>query len=216
LVCLRADGARTPWFCVHAVSGDVLAYRELSIGSRPIYALQAPEVDAHPGTVEGLAALYIAAIRTVQPHGPYHLGGWSMGGVIAYEMARQLREAGEPVATLALIDSYTPDAVKAGERDGLRPAHDPDAETPLYRANVQAMDRYAPRPFGGSVKLFAAAGLGETTGLLHDLQLGGWKKLAGDGLTTVSVPGDHYSILRQPGAQHLSDALARYIDEATD
>jgi thioesterase domain-containing protein len=194
----------------------VLAYRELSIGSRPIYALQAPEADAHPGTVEGLAALYIAAIRTVQPHGPYHLGGWSMGGVIAYEMARQLREADEPVATLALIDSYTPATVQAGERDGLRQPHAPDEETPLYRANVQAMDRYAPRPYGGSVKLFAAAGLGETNGLLRNLQLDGWKKLAGDALTTVSVPGDHYSILRQPGAQQLSDALARYIDEATD
>ena len=77
------------------------------------------------------------------------------------------------------------------------------------------MDRYLPGPYHGSVRLFAATGLGETNRLptISSREAG---KLAGDGLTTVVVPGDHYSILRQPGAQHLSGALVRYIDEATD
>ena len=55
-----------------------------------------------------MAARYIEAIREVQPEGPYHLGGWSFGGVVAFEMARQLREQGQEVATLALIDSLAP------------------------------------------------------------------------------------------------------------
>ncbi|HEY0838101.1 MAG TPA: amino acid adenylation domain-containing protein, partial [Azospirillum sp.] len=140
LVCLRPDGGGAPWFCVHAAAGTVLAYRELSRamgGARPVYALQAPDPAAgHPGSVEGLAALYVAAIRTVQPRGPYHLGGWSLGGVIAYEMARQLRHAGEGVATLALIDSYPPEVVKAFEQDQLRRQGLPedDAEAALLLA----------------------------------------------------------------------------------
>jgi thioesterase domain-containing protein len=55
-----------------------------------------------------MAALYVETIRSVQPSGPYLLGGWSMGGVIAYEMARQLRQRGEEVELVALIDSYVP------------------------------------------------------------------------------------------------------------
>jgi thioesterase domain-containing protein len=62
-----------------------------------------------------MAAGYLAAARTVQPHGPYLLGGWSMGGVVAFEMARQLREAGEEVALLALLDSYPSSEASQGD-----------------------------------------------------------------------------------------------------
>ena len=55
-----------------------------------------------------MAALYIQEIRRFQPEGPYSLGGWSLGGVIAFEMAHQLTGLGQQVALLALIDSYTP------------------------------------------------------------------------------------------------------------
>jgi amino acid adenylation domain-containing protein len=64
--------------------------------------------DAAPKSVEHLAAHYIDEIRTVQPRGPYHLVGHSMGGLVAFEMARQLRALGEPVALLALMDTYVP------------------------------------------------------------------------------------------------------------
>jgi len=102
------------FFCVHPVGGNVLAYAELArlLGpDQPFYGLQARGLDggAPPAkSVEEMAADYVKAIRSVQPSGPYRLGGWSMGGVIAYEMARQLRDSGEPVALLALIDSYAP------------------------------------------------------------------------------------------------------------
>src|SRR5690606_24543908 len=86
-----------------------------------------------PGSIEGLAALHIARIRAVQPRGPYQLLGWSMGGVIAVEMARQLRLAGETVAPVMLIDSYTPDAVRQLEQEWLQQKRLPgaDKETPL-------------------------------------------------------------------------------------
>ncbi|WP_238539735.1 non-ribosomal peptide synthase/polyketide synthase [Corallococcus macrosporus] len=114
-------GTNAPFFCVHPVGGSVLAYAELArlLGpERPFYGLQARGLDggAPPlDTVEAMASAYVDAIREVQPSGPYLLGGWSVGGVIAYEMARQLRERGEAVGLLALIDAYTPDALKAAE-----------------------------------------------------------------------------------------------------
>ncbi|WP_163867352.1 non-ribosomal peptide synthase/polyketide synthase, partial [Myxococcus eversor] len=117
---LRPDG-KTPFFCVHPVGGNVLAYAELArrLGAdRPFIGLQARGVngEATPrGSVEEMARAYVEAMREVQPSGPYLLGGWSLGGVIAYEMTQQLRARGEQVELLALIDSYAPDVTRAQE-----------------------------------------------------------------------------------------------------
>ncbi|HTZ44781.1 MAG TPA: amino acid adenylation domain-containing protein [Jatrophihabitans sp.] len=120
VVPIRPTGSRRPLFLVHPLGGNVLCYRGLAerLGAdQPVYALQAP------GSVEGseplasvpdLAARYVAAIRRIQPTGPYNLGGWSFGGFIAFEMARQI-SAVEPagVAQLVLID---PIAIEHGQR----------------------------------------------------------------------------------------------------
>ncbi|QRK05609.1 amino acid adenylation domain-containing protein [Archangium violaceum] len=112
LVELRGGGDKRPFFCVHAVGGTVLGYVELSrlLGpDQPFYGLQSRGLDGDLPpceSVEEMAGLYIEAIRKVQPTGPYLLGGWSMGGSIALEMASQLRGQGEDVELLALIDSY--------------------------------------------------------------------------------------------------------------
>jgi amino acid adenylation domain-containing protein/non-ribosomal peptide synthase protein (TIGR01720 family) len=114
LVELQPGGAKPPFFCVHPAGGTVLCYAELAarLGSdQPFYALQAEgRDDERPPlrSIEEMAARYLAAIREVQPHGPYLLGGWSFGGVVAFEMAHQLGAAGERVALLALIDSFAP------------------------------------------------------------------------------------------------------------
>ncbi|MBZ4336684.1 non-ribosomal peptide synthetase, partial [Corallococcus sp. AS-1-12] len=107
----RGEPGHRPLFLVHPGGGNVLAYSELArrLGpSLPVYGLQSRGLDGRPvaESIEEMAALYLEAIRTVQPHGPYQLGGWSLGGVIAYEMARRLREAGEAVDLLALIDAH--------------------------------------------------------------------------------------------------------------
>jgi thioesterase domain-containing protein/acyl carrier protein len=114
LVRLQASGSKTPFFCVHPVGGGVLSYLELSRGlgaERPFYGLQAQGFDdgRQPlDAVEAMVARYVGEIRAVQPEGPYLLGGWSMGGVIAFEMTRQLQERGQSVALLALLDSRVP------------------------------------------------------------------------------------------------------------
>jgi amino acid adenylation domain-containing protein len=115
LVPIQPHGSEQPFFCVHPVSGNVLCYRALArrLGAQqPFYALQARGVDdeQEPHTqVEAMAADYLEAVRTIQSHGPYLLGGWSMGGLIALEMARQLHAQGEEVRLVALFDTKAPD-----------------------------------------------------------------------------------------------------------
>ena len=111
LVPIQPSGTRPPFFCVHPGGGNVLCYVQLAQSlnpEQPLYGLQARGVDGilSPLTsVEEMAAEYIAAIREVQPCGPYLVGGWSVGGVVAFEMAQQWIEAGEEVATVVILDS---------------------------------------------------------------------------------------------------------------
>ncbi|WP_253910536.1 non-ribosomal peptide synthetase, partial [Pyxidicoccus fallax] len=112
LVTLRKGGSARPFFCVHPVGGSVLAYLELSKrmdADQPFYGLQVPAGGAGD-SVEEMAARYLEAVREVQPEGPYLLGGWSMGGRVAYEMARQLEARGEAVGLLVVIDARGQDA----------------------------------------------------------------------------------------------------------
>ena len=111
LVAIQPSGSRPPFFCFHGDGGNVLIYKKLShyLGSdQPVYGLQSQGLDGSSPllkTVEEMAALYVREIRGVQPHGPYLLGGYCLGGTIAYETAQQLHAAGEEIALLALFDT---------------------------------------------------------------------------------------------------------------
>ena len=111
LVPLQPNGSNPPFFCVHAVGGNVLEYYELAQqmpSDQPFYGLQSVGLDGkrQPLTsIEEMAAQYIKELRQLQPQGPYHLGGRSFGGVVAYEMAQQLREQNQSVALVALLDT---------------------------------------------------------------------------------------------------------------
>ncbi|HST48442.1 condensation domain-containing protein [Jatrophihabitans sp.] len=107
LLPLRTGGYRPPLFLVHAIGGSAASYLPL-VGllspAQPIYAFEASSV--RPGsTIASIAAQYLAEVRAVQPHGPYRLAGWSVGGVIAQQLAVNLRSAGEDVGLLALLDA---------------------------------------------------------------------------------------------------------------
>jgi thioesterase domain-containing protein len=114
LVPLHAEGSRSPLFLVHPVGGSVHFYLDLarSLGpEQPVYALQAAGLlDGQPPheTVEEMAAAYLGEVERLQPRGPYRLGGWSAGGVVAFEMAHQLAARGEEVEILVLLDSLAP------------------------------------------------------------------------------------------------------------
>ncbi|AKT41173.1 non-ribosomal peptide synthetase [Chondromyces crocatus] len=267
LVAIQPRGDKTPFFCVHPVSGSVVCYVDLArrLGQdRPFYGLQSPGLQgerAPSDDVHEMATLYLEAVREQQPRGPYLLGGWSMGGCIAFEMARRLQEEGETVALLALIDSHAitsidlPDGIddttlvslllfdlarQAGialpswdddlahaepsERPaflldrarhaGLLPADldqaSLDQMLQVFRANLVAHCRYAPRPAPLRATLLCGNDpRGWSTGS-PDL---GWTELALGGLTLDVLPGDHYSLLTAQG-DLLASRLRARLDAA--
>ncbi|MBB5935020.1 amino acid adenylation domain-containing protein [Streptomyces zagrosensis] len=111
LLPLRRTGSRPPLFCIHPASGLAWPYARL-VGlldaEQPLYGLQAASLtrpDLAPATTAEMAADYAEQIRTVQPDGPYHLLGWSWGGRIAHEVAVHLRQLGQQVALVAILDA---------------------------------------------------------------------------------------------------------------
>jgi len=114
LVAIQPNGTKPPLFLVHGIGGEVLSYGPLAthLGQdQPLYGLRArANVESGTGSsVEAIAASYVAAVRRRWP-GPYHIGGYSGGGLIAYEMAQQLRRAGQEVSLL-LLDCSAPNSM---------------------------------------------------------------------------------------------------------
>jgi amino acid adenylation domain-containing protein len=122
LVAIQSEGSNPPLFFVHPIKGDILCYAALSqiLGkNQPFYGLQARGLDGQskPQTsIEAIAADYLAEIQKVQPQGPYHLGGYSFGGVVAFEMAQQLRAQNSEVNLVALLDPYPPQFLNSSSR----------------------------------------------------------------------------------------------------
>ena len=223
-----AQGSRTPFFCVHAIGGAVFSYVELaqSLGpDQPFYALQARGLDSRSepfADLEAMAAEYVRAIRTVQPEGPYRLCGWSFGGAVAFEMARQLRAAGARVDLLALLDSWSPslsgatapaeaevrDVVSRDLGTATRSIDPKQLERLLgvYGAHLEALYRYRPEPWLDEsvfVTLFQAE-----DATLPSTPANGWDALILGDIEVCRVPGDHYSMLAKPQVKVLAERLA--------
>lgn len=110
IVPLRATGTRPPLFCVHGIGGEVLCFRELADqlnDDQPVLGIRADE-HADRFDIPAIARHYVTAIERTEPEGPYFLAGYSLGGTIAFEMARELQARGKKVALLALLDTYGP------------------------------------------------------------------------------------------------------------
>jgi enterobactin synthetase component F len=161
----EGDPGLPPLFAIHPAGGLSWCYGRLarSLGPRrTVYGVQAPALApdiATPASLDALAADYVARIRRVRPHGPYHLLGWSVGGIIAQAMAAKLRAADAEVGVVALLDSYPcdvwrgePDPGEAGALKALIAiaGHDPDKlpALALNRASVLAFLRATNSPLG--------------------------------------------------------------------
>jgi thioesterase domain-containing protein len=188
-----------------------------------------------------MAATYKTAVTAAQPEGPLALAGWSIGGVIAWEMTRQLARGGRRVESVVLLDTLapgalvssetaeTPERVEMSEADLLAAiaadlggiaGRKVDVEGPqtrrllrVYRANVEAVERYRPAadpaalPAPGRVMLLRA---GERpAGRVVDPDLG-WGGLA-PGLVVRELAGDHYSLLRPPAVESLAAAIEEWL-----
>jgi acetoacetyl-CoA synthetase len=163
-----------------------------------------------------MAALAVRRMREVQPHGPYALAGYSLGGLIAFEAARQLARDGDQVRHLVLLDT-SPLALQRGlvERavHRLRAIRHRRADRragdlwTLAAANHRAWERYELRPYDGPVILLRTApDLRERGG--HHL---GWDKVVRGPIHVAEVPGDHLVILDDPWVEHTGRTLTAML-----
>ncbi|HEX7331486.1 MAG TPA: amino acid adenylation domain-containing protein, partial [Pyrinomonadaceae bacterium] len=227
----RGDNNRPPFFFVHPVGGNVLCYGELAFHlgpEQPFYGLQSFGLTkGQPvlADITEMASRYIAAMRSVQAEGPYVLGGWSMGGLIAFEMAQQLQNVGQEVALLALLDTHTPSVLDQttqtddgklfaqfkSDMKSMYGLEEPDLDSDhlnqffqVYRGNVHAMNRYEPQRFPGRITYFRPTSrIGNRT--YEPIEE--WRGLAADGVEVHMVPGNHYTMLHEPAVLVLADWL---------
>ena len=224
LIAIQPAGTIRPIFLVHPIGGGVLCYMPLAqqLGrDQPCYGLEACGLHAQPHTsIAQMAAAYIQAIQQVQISGPYVLGGWSFGGVVALEIAQQLHAANQEIQLLAVFDSQLPLAdcafparsdaellhMFARDVASLRAAHAPpdmrqdEQLFAVYRANYQALRMYQPQPFHFCTALFSAAA--------RDTQrLQSWQQLGPNDMVIYPLPGDHYTILAPPHVDLLAAQL---------
>ncbi len=200
-------GEGPPLFCIHPIGGGVFGYAALARALDPyraVYGLQAAGFDgpaALPDSVEAMAASYVAAIRTVQPAGPYHLIGHSFGGIVAHAMAVALIAAGDEVA-VTMLDT---DRCDTGE-PGVTPATIPDGHLAEMVANGIALAaRYRPTARIASLVYLRADGDGRDTD-----REAYWLSLADHAVAARPVACGHYAMLDTDQAV----TLARHITEA--
>jgi amino acid adenylation domain-containing protein len=166
LVPIQVSGTKLPFFCVHGAGGVIIRFHDLAryLGNdQPVYGLQARGLDGkHPcdTRVEDMAAHYLKEIRSVQPHAPYLLGGYSMGGMVAVEIAQQLIAQGEEQVLVVLFDTFcTPKAAVNGSNS---PS---DRWRLFYRGFSTASQKFLGMPLGEMGALIARGARVVKTGI---------------------------------------------------
>lgn len=236
LVKLQSKGNKPPLFLIHPVGGSVFCYLplvEYLRGDRPIYGIQDPGIDSGEKkftSIEEMASFYITAIKQVQPQGPYLLGGASMGGTVAVEMAEQLTRAGDEVNFVVLIDSwaYIPDDVATKDR----------LQTAIIRQNKLMEEQI----LGNEVKLtdYLLELIYHRQSLIMQYQIpftnqqlllfksedlmpefydvddvtNHWQQYTTAEVILYTIPGDHETLLLKPNVKHLAKSLQKYLDQA--
>ncbi|GAA2816379.1 hypothetical protein GCM10010452_50810 [Crossiella cryophila] len=229
LLPLRPGGTGTPLFCVHPLGGMSWSYVQLSrhLPERyPVYGLQAAGLDGTgklAGSITEMAAQYVARLRQVQPAGPYRLVGWSFGGLVAHEMAVQLRETGAEVELLAVLDTYprdrhTPTRSEADLLDGVEvpaeldglPPHRIESVKAVFVNNNELAGRHLPRTYDGDLVFCQATRLdpGETR---REPDL--WRPHVTGAIAVHPIEASHNDLLDSRPATAVGELLARLLGE---
>ncbi len=245
LVPIQPEGDRAPFFCIHGLGGTVLRFNALArhMGTdRPFYGVQAQGLEGDRpfhARVEEMAAFYIKEIRSLQPEGPYNVGGYSLGGLIAFEMARQLQADGQEVGVLALLDTY-PGKPKSNKmllstlatlprreqlsyiahrakriRKGIKRRFDalflPRPLKEVRKVFAVAEEGYKPQVYFGSATWFRATEKGLRGA---DNPTDDWSKWVTGGVEVHEIVGDHGSILKEPDVRLLAESLRSCLNQA--
>ncbi|MFY9912426.1 MAG: amino acid adenylation domain-containing protein [Candidatus Sulfotelmatobacter sp.] len=239
LVAMQPEGSKPPFFMVHGVGGNVLGFHSLARHMKPdhpFYGLQSRGLHGKHAChtrIEEMAAHYLDEIRTIQPTGPYHLGGFSLGGLVAYEMARQLLMHGESVSLLVLFDTYAtnpkpvklvdlltqpsqlrlrkvPEELRRKVRRTMIAWRSPHHLKRVMHTNAQAAEQYCLQPYRGKALLLRAG----DGWVVKDDPYAKWRELA-DELETIEIGGAHMDILREPQVGTLAECLKNCINNAS-
>ena len=243
LVPMRTGGAKPPFFCVHGIGGTVLRFRDLAhlVGNdQPFYGLQAQGLDGELPVltrVEDMAAHYISEVQAVQAEGPYYLGGYSFGGMVALEMAQRLRAEGHVVGLVVLMDSFPGKLKSSGSLFQTFLTLPLDQQWTHFARKVNAFPRslrrrfammrlpallkkiragcyaaartYEPKPYDGPIVLFRAS----EKGLSSVNQESAWKDLAPQ-IEIYEVSGHHGNIVDEPQVRLLADEINSRLETA--
>ena len=244
LVPIQPSGSKPPFFCVHGIGGTVLRFRDLAryLGEDQVfYGLQAKGLDgrqACAASVEEMAADYLRDIRQIQPQGPYFLGGYSFGGMVALEMAQQLRAQSEEVALVALLDTFPGRPMSSTEllakllrmpmrqkisysigrvrrfatyvQRRLSRQLPPDLLA-VRKACYLAESRYVPKVYTGRITVFRPS----TKSLRsNDDALGGWSDWSAGGVEIHEISGRHDNVFFEPNVAILAEKLAECLRRA--
>jgi amino acid adenylation domain-containing protein len=198
-----------PLFLVHAIEGTVTAYIPLAqelAGTVEVLGLESPALSdpaAIAASLDDLVTDYTRRIRAVQPAGPYALGGWSMGGVIAFEVAQRLEQAGADIGLLVLLDApFVIPAAQQEEASGTR-------WLDVFQAHHQMIAGYqpsAPPVRAPTVIVSAARSLNAATS-------GQWRRLLTGPVLVLPVETDHYAFLRPPLVADVGAAIRTWHDK---
>jgi len=237
-VLLKAGDQEPPIFLMHGLGGNVLEFFDFARHLRcphAVYCLQARGTDGleEPcSTIEAMAEFHVDAIQALEPHGPYALVGYSLGGLVALEMARRLTQTGENIDSLVMIDSYPPlrcapveqrigvyarkarhrasqllrSAVQAKNPDSLGIAFTP-AMRHVQECATKALRDYRPRHYHGRIR-FVRAG---TPLHFPDDPTKVWTKFT-DRFEVETVTGDHHELLTTH-CESLAGVISRYLSE---
>jgi thioesterase domain-containing protein/acyl carrier protein len=243
LSTIQSGADARPLFLVHPIGGSVLCYGELArqLGfGQPVYGLSAiglHEFVVPQDDIAEMAATYLNAILQKFPDGSFRLAGWSMGGVIAYEMAGQLRSQGFTPAPVLLIDSECPSAAAhhppddgtlralfrqeqdhitgaaPGDANGSRlEQHDSELLYQVFRANFLALHDYRPQRAKTSVLLYSARSKPRDASWSASQ---GWDKVA-ETVSVQPIDADHRSILVQPSVSQLAELMRLDLAQGQD
>ncbi len=244
LVPVQTAGSKPIFFFVHGLGGTVMRFHELAkhmVPDQPFYCFQAQGMDGKLpclNQVEEMAELYLEHMRATQARGPYFLGGYSFGGLVALEMARRLQADGEEIGLLSLVDTYLPGlresqsllgrflslsseqkwayirkrAVRYGRGIKRRIAalYLPPAIRAVREGCAVAEHRYQPKVYNGHIAIFRASE--KALRGLDDPQ-GGWQKYAA-GVEIHEVDGDHGNILNEPQVRLLAAQIRARLEKA--
>ena len=231
LSAIQPNGDRPPFFCVHGDEANIFIPRHIG-ADQPFYGFFHQGEEGQPivfKTVKGIAEHFIREMRQVRPHGPYYLGGYSFGGIVAFEMANQLTAAGETVPMVALFDTYSPELSVSMSKDEQK-IHEPLKRVVMRRLikyyfnkgrslpaklrhfNIidtygKATESYKPSVYPGKLTLIRT----KTSPGPDDM---GWKQLAGEGVDIIHIDGDHYTVVKEPHVRQLAIELRKSMDLA--